>query len=85
MKLTALLEERAFGGSRNGRALAWSIPTLTTRVRAEYMEMPGLSLTLLQAARLFGITPGEAQAVLNELHRASVLTCSDRGSYMLSR
>ena len=62
-----------------------SLPTLTLRVRAEYVEMPGLRLTVLQAARLFGVAPEVAHAVLDDLRRASVLTCSDRGTYSLIR
>ena len=83
--LTALLEARASGGSGRGPVLAGTIPALTLRVRAEYVEMPGLRLTVLQAARLFGVAPEVAHAVLDDLRRASVLTCSDRGTYSLSR
>jgi hypothetical protein len=72
-------------GSGRGTVLAQAIPALTLRVRAEYVEMPGLRLTLLQAARLFGVPPHVAHAVLDDLVRASVLTCSDRGTYSLSR
>ena len=31
-------------------------PTLVDRVRGEFMEMPGLQLTMAQAARLWGST-----------------------------
>ena len=64
---------------------AETIPALAVRVRGEYEEMPGLRLTVLQAARLFGVAPLVAHAVLNELCRASVLTYSNRGTYSLSR
>ena len=37
------------------------------RVRAEYVDMPGLNLTLPQAARLFGIGLGDAQDLLSEM------------------
>jgi len=73
-------------GSPGGRpALERPSPALALRVRGEYEEMPGLCLTVLQAARLFGIAPALAHAVLNDLRRASVLRCSDRGTYTLSR
>jgi len=85
VELTPLLEARASGGSSRGRVLAETTPALTLRVRAEYVEMPGLRLTVLQAARLFGVAPEVARAVLDDLRRASVLTCSDRGTYALSR
>ena len=85
VELTALLEARASGGSGRGPVLAGTIAALTLRVRAEYVEMPGLRLTVLQAARLFGVAPEVAHAVLDDLRRASVLTCSDQGTYSLRR
>jgi hypothetical protein len=84
-ELTALLEGRGLEGSGRGPALAEIIPALALRVRAEYDEMPGLRLTVLQAARLFGVAPDVAHAVLERLRQASELTCSDRGTYSLSR
>jgi len=85
LESTALREARGLAGSLRGPVLAETIPALTRRVRAEYIEMPGLRLTVLQAARLFGVAPDVAHAVLDDLRRASVLTCSDRGTYGLSR
>lgn len=57
---------------------------LALRVRGEFAEMPGLRLTTPQAARLFGVAPDVARAVLDELRDASVLTCSNRGLYSLA-
>jgi hypothetical protein len=37
------------------------------RVRSEYQEMPGLRLTLPQAARLFGLEPASCRRVLDSL------------------
>jgi hypothetical protein len=45
--------------------------------------MPGLRLTVRQAARLFSLTPDLADAVLHELRRASVLACSNDGAFAL--
>jgi hypothetical protein len=45
--------------------------------------MPGLRLTVRQAARLFSLAPDTARAVLDELRHLSVLTCSDDGRYGL--
>ena len=42
-------------------------PTLHARVRAEYLEMPGLRLTLGQAARLFNLDPERCASVLHAL------------------
>ena len=83
--VTALLMKPASGSSAYGPALAETIHALALRVRGEYEEMPGLRLTVLQAARLFGVAPDVAHAVLDDLHRASVLACSNRGMYSLSR
>jgi len=40
---------------------------IRTRVRAEFHDMPGLNLTLTQAARLFGLEPVLCQRVLAAL------------------
>ena len=60
-----------------------SLTPLARRVHAEYREMPGLRLTVRQAARLFGLAPETASAVLDELRQVSILTCSDDGTYAL--
>jgi hypothetical protein len=61
------------------------VHSLAFRVRAEYREMPGLRLTVVQAARLFDVSPDVARDVLEHLRGASVLTCSERGTYALRR
>ena len=40
---------------------------LCTRVQAEFVEMPGLRLTLAQAVRLFSIEPDQCERVLGTL------------------
>jgi hypothetical protein len=40
---------------------------LHTRIRAEFVEMPGLKLTLPQAARLFNLEQARCQRVLGAL------------------
>jgi hypothetical protein len=67
------------------RTRAETIASLALRVRGEYEEMPGLRLTVPQAARLFGVAPDVAKSVLDDLRRASVLKCSERGQYALRR
>lgn len=64
-------------------ATCHGMSALALRVRGEFEEMPGLTLTAPQAARLFGMTADVAHAVLDELRRASVLACSNRGTYSL--
>lgn len=83
--LATLLEPCPPGSPEPDAALAASIPALAARVRGEYEEMPGLRLTVAQAARLFGLAPAVARTVLDDLRRASVLNCSERGTYSLRR
>ena len=47
---------------------------LCTRVKAEFREMPGLTLTLSQASRLFSIEPTRCERVLGALVNAGHLT-----------
>ncbi len=82
--LTALIEPCASGGA-DGAAALDGVAALAVRVRREYEEMPGLRLTVARAARLFGLAPDVAYAVLDDLHQASVLTCTERGTYSLRR
>jgi len=41
--------------------------TLHARIRAEYLEMPGMRLTLAQAARLFNLERAHCARVLDAL------------------
>jgi hypothetical protein len=51
------------------------------RIRAEYLEMPGMRLTLRQAQRLCGVERQVCERVLQELVRAGFLYVSADGSY----
>jgi hypothetical protein len=62
-----------------------ALTALAQRVRGEYVEMPGLRLSVRQASRLFSVAQDAAAAVLDELQQASVLTRSDDGVYALNR
>lgn len=42
-------------------------PHIRARIRAEYQEMPGMSLTLPQAARLFNLDLTDCARVLDTL------------------
>lgn len=55
--------------------------TLVERIRAEYIEQPGLRLTEAQASRLWRLDEGTARHVLHELTGASFLQCSEDGRY----
>ena len=54
---------------------------LIARVRAEYLEMPGMRLTIQQMQRLFGIEQTPCQAVLDSLVEARFLCMKPGGSY----
>jgi hypothetical protein len=53
------------------------------RVRAEFLEMPGLSLTLGQAQRLWGLEGRTCEALLNSLIDSRFLRRTDRGLFVL--
>ena len=65
-------------GSRDPRVT----PELLARIRAEYREMPGLSLTPAQAARLWGLTPGVCAGVLQALVAEGALICTREVRYV---
>lgn len=58
------------------------IEQLATRIRAEYLELPGLRLTLSQASRLFGIERGECEHLLQELVAHRFLKTMGDGSFI---
>jgi len=51
------------------------------RLRAEFLEMPGLRLTVVQAQRLCGVEPSMCQAILDALVDAKFLTAKPDGTY----
>jgi DNA-binding IclR family transcriptional regulator len=56
---------------------------LLSRILGEFREMPGLSLTATQAARLLGIDLVECMTALQELVTAGLLRQTDDGHYAL--
>ena len=53
------------------------------RVRGEYSEIPGLSLTLHQASRFFGLPQAVCMRVLSDLIAAGVLRLRSDGRYVV--
>lgn len=49
------------------------IHTVANRVRKEFLEMPGLRLTIRQAARLWGLEPTACEHVIEVLVRSEFL------------
>ena len=52
------------------------------RIRAEYLEMPGLRLTLAQARRLWGLDETTSDALLGALVDAQFLRKTRNGTYV---
>jgi len=53
---------------------------LVDRVRGEFNEMPGLQLTIPQAARLLGIEPEACRSVIDQLVDSNVLRRTPAGT-----
>jgi hypothetical protein len=56
---------------------------LLARIHGEFEEMPGLSLTLDQAARLFGLHRDIVNRILGALIAGRVLRCRSDGQFIL--
>ena len=53
---------------------------LVGRIRAEFLEMPGLRLTVRQASRLWGLDEGLCRRVIDTLIGASFLRWTPSGA-----
>ncbi len=58
-----------------------SIDVLLRRIQSGFVEMPGLSLTPAQAARLWHMPAGDAEMLLRRLADAHLLSVSEGGRY----
>ena len=61
---------------------AETIHKLTRRVQAEYAEMPGLSVTLVQAERLLAIDQPTCAAIFKALIKRGILRRTAHGRYV---
>ncbi len=52
------------------------------RIRGEYLEMPGLRLTLRQAERLCGVDPTTCKQVFDALTEEKFLSVKPDGTYV---
>ncbi len=75
MQLTKATLERRGARSDNVRELA-------RRIEAEYTEMPGLSVTLPQAQRLFATDRHSCQTVFDRLIARGVLRRTTNGRFV---
>jgi hypothetical protein len=57
-------------------------PALLARIRSEYMEMPGLRLTLLQARRLWAVDALTCASALAALEAAGFLGRTRDGAFV---
>jgi hypothetical protein len=55
---------------------------LLARARGEFIEMPGLKLTVAQAARLWALDGGTSREILEHLVASGFLWRSPRGAYL---
>ena len=55
---------------------------LLRRIRGEFGEMPGLTLTVYQAQRMWNLRRSECEQLLNDLVVTGFLTCSPLGVFM---
>ncbi len=53
-----------------------------TRIEAEFHQCPGLRLTVLQAARLWGLQPAEIEEMLSRLSNRAILVRTRGGMFM---
>lgn len=63
-------------------AVHHSIEDLLARVRGEYLEMPGLTLTEAQARRLWGLDNTTCHQLLGRLLEAQFLARTSGGHYL---
>ena len=59
-----------------------TVREVTRRVQAEYAEMPGLSVTLLQAQRLLAVDQPTCAVVFKALTKRGVLKRTPQGRYV---
>jgi DNA-binding IclR family transcriptional regulator len=61
-----------------------NVMTVARRVLAEFLEMPGMTLTPRQAARLFGLSEEACVAVLDVLVESAYLRQTGTGKVALN-
>jgi DNA-binding IclR family transcriptional regulator len=62
-----------------------SLDPIVQRVRGEYLEMPGLSLTERQAQRLWHLEPEACHVLLKALVESGFLRQTSRGGYVRAK
>lgn len=62
-----------------------NVDVVAERVRAEFDEMPGMTLTLPQASRLFGLEEGICLKIVDRLVRSAYLRWTQNGAVTRTR
>ena len=68
-----------------GKSTSFAVPALNDllrRVESEYLEMPGLNLTMPQAERLWGLDRSTCSVILEALIDRRVLKRTNVGTYL---
>jgi hypothetical protein len=60
-------------------------PEIVARVRGEFLEMPGLQLTVAQAARLWGLEQRACRDLIEALVATAFLRWTPRGTVVRVR
>lgn len=58
-----------------------NVEVVADRVRAEFEEMPGMTLTVPQASRLFGLEQDECQRIVERLVSSAYLRWTQAGAF----
>jgi hypothetical protein len=78
--ITAAVPARS-SSSTAAQLAQFSFEDLVERIRAEFLEQPGLRLTEAQASRLWQLDRGTCEKALGVLTSAAFLTCAADGRY----
>ena len=73
-----MIDSTCDDATTRARGLVQTDRALCERVRGEYLEMPGLRLTLAQASRLFNLEVTHCSQVLDALVRNGALWTNGR-------
>jgi hypothetical protein len=71
------------GDASDREASADMTSRILHRIRSEYREMPGMTLTRAQAARLWGLKIDDSERLLVKLAEDGFLVCTGSGAYRL--
>jgi hypothetical protein len=56
--------------------------SLEARIRGEFLEMPGLRLTVKQASRLWAVDATTSERILDQLNSSGFLARTREGAYL---